>query len=180
MRAPTGPILTDRGWVWPLLGSVLFFVVVPGTVAGWIPFRLSGWRLRPSVLPVPGLRAVGAALIAAGVGSLVDSFLRFALVGRGTPAPVAPTERLVLSGQYRYVRNPMYVAVVAIICGQGLLLGSTHLLLYGAAVWLVTHTFVLLYEEPRLTSQFGAEYEQYRRHVRRWWPRSRPWRRMLS
>jgi protein-S-isoprenylcysteine O-methyltransferase Ste14 len=160
----------------PLLGSLLFFVVAPGTVAGWIPFRLSGWRMRPSVLTVPGLRAVGAVLIVAGVASLVDSFLRFALVGRGTPAPVAPTKRLVVSGQYRCVRNPMYVAVVAIICGQGLLLGSTHLLLYGAAVWLVTHTFVLLYEEPKLESLFGDSYEAYRRNVRRWWPRTRPWR----
>jgi protein-S-isoprenylcysteine O-methyltransferase Ste14 len=166
----------DRGAVRPLLGSLLFFVVAPGTVAGWVPYRLTGWRMGPSLLPGPGLRVAGAVLVIAGVASLVDSFLRFALVGRGTPAPIAPTRQLVVSGQYRHVRNPMYVAVVAIILGQGLLLGSTHVLLYAGIVWLITHTFVLLYEEPTLASQFGTSYETYRRNVRRWWPRIQPWR----
>ena len=113
-------------------------------------------------------------MILAGLGSLLDSFARFVFVGLGTPAPVAPPTRLVVSGQYRHVRNPMYVAVLAIVIGQGLVLGS-GVLRYAALLWLLFHAFVVLYEEPRLGSRFGAPCEVYRRNVRRWWPRTKPW-----
>jgi protein-S-isoprenylcysteine O-methyltransferase Ste14 len=96
--------------------------------------------------------------------------------GFGTPAPVAAPERLVVGGVYRYVRNPMYVAVLAAIFGQALLLGQLGLLLYAAAVWLITAAFVRFYEEPTLTRRFGADYEAYRRAVPAWWPRLRPWK----
>lgn len=148
-------------------------MAAPGTVAGWIPYQLTRWRMQPS--PLPGLRVAGAVLIAAGVASIVESFLRFALVGLGTPAPVAPPRHLVVSGQYRYVRNPMYVALLAVIIGQALLLASTHLLVYAAITWAVVHFWVLMYEEPKLGEQFGESYRTYRRNVRRWWPRLRPW-----
>lgn len=159
----------------PILGSVVFFVAAPGIVAGWIPYALSRWELRPALLGLGGIRAVGVILLAASVAVLVDSFARFALEGRGTPAPVAPTNVLVVSGLYRYVRNPMYVAVVGAIVGQGLLLGSRVLLGYAALIWTTFHLFVLGYEEPTLRRQFGVSYEAYRRDVRRWWPRLRPW-----
>ena len=93
--------------------------------------------------------------------------------GLGTPAPFLPTQHLVVKGFYRYVRNPMYVAVVSIIVGQGLLLGNGYLLLYAALVWAAFHGFVLLYEEPKLRKTYGAEYEAYCTRVRRWLPRGR-------
>jgi protein-S-isoprenylcysteine O-methyltransferase Ste14 len=107
---------------------------------------------------------------------VVESFARFALKGIGTPAPVAPTRHLVVSGLYRHVRNPMYVGVVLAIVGQALWLGSMALLGYAAAVFAAFFLFVLLYEEPALRRQFGAEYESYRRHVPRWLPRIQPWK----
>jgi protein-S-isoprenylcysteine O-methyltransferase Ste14 len=99
----------------------------------------------------------------------------FVAGGRGTPAPVAPTERLVVGGLYRYVRNPMYVAVVAAITGQGLALGQPVLLGYAAAVWLTVASFVRWYEEPTLARQFGEQYRSYRCAVPAWRPRIRPW-----
>ena len=157
-----------------IAGSAVFLVVAPGTVAVYVPWALCRWRLAPPLLGFPPFRVLGALLIAAGLPVLLDSFARFALQGLGTPAPVAPPQRLVVSGLYRYVRNPMYVAVLALIFGQGLLFGSVRVLEYGLAVWLGFYLFVLLYEEPTLRAKFGAEYEQYCARVRRWLPRLRP------
>jgi len=164
------------GRVGPFLGSLVFFVVAPGAVAGWVPYLLSEWRLQPPLLGVPGGRVVGGLLATFGVAILVECFWRFASEGRGTPAPIAPPETLVVSGLYRHVRNPMYVAVLAAIAGQALLFGSIVLLAYATVVWLLFHGFVLLYEEPTLGRKFGPSYEAYRASVRRWWPRIRPWR----
>ncbi len=155
--------------------SLVFLLLAPGTVAGFVPFRLTGWRVGEPLLGAPILRVVGAALVCAGLGSLLESFARFVFVGLGTPAPVAPPARLVVSGQYRHVRNPMYVAVLAIVIGQGLVLGSVVLLLYAALLWVLFHLFVVVYEEPRLGSRFAASYDAYRRNVGRWWPRVKPW-----
>jgi protein-S-isoprenylcysteine O-methyltransferase Ste14 len=94
----------------------------------------------------------------------------------GTPAPIAPTQNLVVTGLYRYVRNPIYVALVAVILGQAVLFGDWRLLLYGALVFVAFHIFVLAYEEPTLMESFGAEYETYRANVSRWIPRLTPWR----
>jgi protein-S-isoprenylcysteine O-methyltransferase Ste14 len=114
-------------------------------------------------------------MIVAGLASLLDSFARFAFVGLGTAAPVAPPTRLVLAGQYRHVRNPMYVAILIIVIGQGLVLWSGALLGYAVLLWVLFHSFTVLYEEPALCARFGASYEAYRRNVRRWWPRIKPW-----
>jgi len=121
-------------------------------------------------------RAVGILLIVAGLPGLVDSFARFALQGLGTPAPIAPTQNLVVTGLYRYVRNPIYVALVAVILGQAALFGDQRLLLYGVLVWLAFHAFVVGYEEPALVHRFGTEYEDFRANVPRWIPRLTPWR----
>jgi protein-S-isoprenylcysteine O-methyltransferase Ste14 len=102
--------------------------------------------------------------------------VRFVREGRGTPAPVAPPEVLVVGGDYRYVRNPMYVAVVACVLGQALVLGSLALLGYAVVVWLGMAAFVRWYEEPTLRSQFGTDYEEYLGAVPAWIPRVRPWR----
>jgi protein-S-isoprenylcysteine O-methyltransferase Ste14 len=154
-------------------GTSVFFVLAPGVVDGLIPWWLTGWHTHPWWPPV---RVAGALLTIAGAAVLVRAFVRFVVEGAGTPAPVAPTERLVVGGLYRYVRNPMYVAVVTVIVGQALLLGQAGLLWYAAIVWLTVATFVRLYEEPTLSRQFGSSYAEYRKAVPAWLPRLRPWR----
>jgi len=116
-------------------------------------------------------RVVGAALILAGIPILVHAFVRFVVEGLGTPAPVAPPEHLVVGALYRYVRNPMYVAVAATIIGQALLLGQRVLFAWAAAFALAVWSFVRYCEEPILHRRFGAEYDEYRRTVPAWWPR---------
>jgi protein-S-isoprenylcysteine O-methyltransferase Ste14 len=155
------------------LGSAVFFVLAPGMVAGVVPWWLTGWRVRLD-LPTP-VRFVGLALALAGVVVLVHAFARFVLEGVGTPAPVAPTASLVVGGVYRYVRNPMYLAVLATIVGQALWLGQPVLLGYSVVVWLAFASFVHWYEEPHLTARFGESYRSYRDGVPAWIPRVHPW-----
>jgi protein-S-isoprenylcysteine O-methyltransferase Ste14 len=164
-----------RGRAGPVLGSLVFLLLAPGTIAGLIPYRLTHWRAQPAFFGQRWLPVAGAVLLIGGFAVLVDSFRRFALEGRGTPAPVLPTDQLVVSGLYRYVRNPIYVAVLSLVLGQALILSSTALVWYSAILWLLFHLFVLLYEEPTLGRRFGRSYEEYRTHVRRWWPRARAW-----
>ena len=159
-----------------VLGSALFFVAAPCVVAGLIPWWLSHWELRPPLLGSELTRAFGAVLIVAGIPGIVDSFVRFAREGLGTPAPIAPTRHLVVRGFYRYVRNPIYVGVVAVIAGQAIVFADWGVLLYAALVWLACHLFVVAYEEPTLRRTFGAEYEAFRAQVPRWIPRPTPWR----
>jgi protein-S-isoprenylcysteine O-methyltransferase Ste14 len=158
-----------------VFGSLLFLVIAPGTVAVYLPWVLTRWRFQPPFLGQPFTRGIGVALIALGVPGLLDSFARFALVGRGTPAPVAPPDRLVAHGLYRFVRNPMYVALVCAVAGQALLFGSRGALGYAAVLWLAFHLFVLGYEEPALRARFAADYARYCAHVGRWIPRLTPY-----
>jgi protein-S-isoprenylcysteine O-methyltransferase Ste14 len=153
------------------LGSLVFLVVAPGVVAGLIPWWLTRWEVEEPFAFWAPLRVVGIALIVVGVLALLDSFRRFVVEGLGTPAPVAPTEELVVSGLYRYVRNPMYVAVAATIFGQALALGQLILLAYGAVFVAVVAAFVHWYEEPTLARTYGEQYETYRRSVPAWLPR---------
>jgi protein-S-isoprenylcysteine O-methyltransferase Ste14 len=157
------------------MGSAVFFLLAPGVVVGLIPWLLTRWQAREPVPYWAPMRVLGAILLVAGLIALIRAFVRFVMEGLGTPAPIAAPERLVVGGVYRYVRNPMYVAVLAAIVGQALLFGRLGLLLYAAAVWLLVAAFVHLYEEPTLTRRFGADYEAYRRAVPAWWPRLRPW-----
>lgn len=156
-------------------GSALFFAVAPGVVAGLIPWWLTGWRVHGTLSHLAPVRIAGLVMLVLGAIVLVQAFARFAAEGHGTPAPVAPTERLVIGGLYRHVRNPMYLAVVAAITGQALALGQPALLGYAAAVWVTVAAFVRWYEEPALARQFGAQYDAYRRSVPAWRPRIRPW-----
>ena len=133
-----------------ILGSALFFVAVPSVVAGLIPWWMTRWEFLPPFFDLQATRAVGILLIVAGLPGLVDSFARFALQGLGTPAPIAPPQHLVVTGLYRYVRNPIYVMVAAVIFSQAVLLGDWRLLAYGAVFCLVCHLFVVGYEEPTL------------------------------
>ena len=159
-----------------IVGSFVFFWVAPAVVAGVVPFALVGWSLQPPLLGLPGERLMGVAAVAAGLACLLDCFARFALEGRGTPAPVAQTEVLVASGLYRFVRNPMYISMLIIISGQTLLFGQAGLLVYAGVVFAAFHLNVLLYEEPQLRRRFGGSYVTYCLHVGRWWPRRTPWR----
>jgi len=158
-----------------ILGSAVFLVVAPGTLAVYGPWAFSRWHVAPPLLGFFPFRVIGVLLMALGLPVLLDSFARFAIRGLGTPAPIAPPQHLVVTGLYRYVRNPMYVAVSSLIFGQGLFFGNVSILEYGLAVWLGFHIFVLAYEEPTLRGKFGDEYKEFCAHVRRWWPRITPW-----
>ena len=146
-------------------------MIAPGVVAGLIPAAISGWD---GTAPL-ALRLAGWIMLGAGVLVLLAAFARFALQGVGTPAPVAPTERLVVRGSYRHVRNPMYLAVVAIILGQAAILGDGWLVLYAIVVWATVAVFVHAYEEPTLAATYGPAYDAYRAAVPAWIPRWRPW-----
>lgn len=161
--------------VFSVLVTAAFLLLAPGTVVGFVPWWISGWRVHA---PFPGfalLRIIGVILIVAGIPVLLESFARFALQGIGTPVPLFPTQHLVVKGFYRFVRNPMYVSVLAVILGQALLLGNVGILEYAACAWLIVHLFVIGYEEPTLRKTFGAEYQTFCSHVPRWIPRLRPW-----
>ena len=150
------------------LKSLLFLILAPGVVAGYIPLVLlrRGPQLETGVfayVAIP-LWLVGGAI-------LLWSFWNFLIQGRGTPAPIDPPRELVAVGFYRYVRNPMYVGVLAIIIGHFLWFGQWYLLLYAVIVFLAFNTFVTYYEEPTLKRKFGKSYEDYLNQVPRWIPR---------
>jgi protein-S-isoprenylcysteine O-methyltransferase Ste14 len=157
-------------------GSAIFFALAPGTVAGLGPWWLTGWHPGAPYAHLWPLRLAGALVVLAAATVLIQAFARFVIEGLGTPAPVAPPEHLVVGGLYRYVRNPMYLAVTAAILGQALLLWRPVLLTYAAVTLGAMVVFVLGYEQPALSRQFGQSYDEYRRAVPGWWPRLRPWR----
>jgi protein-S-isoprenylcysteine O-methyltransferase Ste14 len=156
------------------LASAAFFVAAPGTVAGVIPWLIAGGQFHEPTRYWLVARVLGAAMICVGLIPPIHAFAEFVRAG-GTPMPISPTQRLVVSGFNRYVRNPMYLGLLVVIIGEALLFGQFSLLLYALVVWVVTATFVRWYEEPTLTRTFGAEYEAYRRAVPAWWPRLRGW-----
>jgi protein-S-isoprenylcysteine O-methyltransferase Ste14 len=149
--------------------TLVFTIFVPGTVAGYVP-----WRLRQNATPVPvtGPEEWAAiAVIAIGIAIyLHTAFWGFALLGGGTPAPIAPTKILVVKGLHRFVRNPMYIGVALVIGGQAWLFHSRHIAIYMVCMLLVAHLFVVFYEEATLHKQFGEEYDRYRTSVPRWIP----------
>ena len=117
---------------------------------------------------------VGGILIVLGLIAPIHAFVEFVKAG-GTPMPVAPTQRLVVTGFNRFVRNPMYVGLIMAILGQAVLFGNLWLVVYAAIGWAITATFVHFYEEPTLVRTYGRQYEVYRENVRAWIPRLRPW-----
>ncbi|MEO6012495.1 MAG: isoprenylcysteine carboxylmethyltransferase family protein [Devosia sp.] len=169
-----------RDRVKAIAGSIVFLLVAPGIVAGVIPWSISTYHFGAPLFGLEPLRWLGILFLALGAILLVETFARFAIEGLGTPAPIAPTRTLIVTGSYRFVRNPMYVAVVSLILGQALLFGNWGVLAYGAMVWLTVHLFVLTYEEPTLQSTYGVQYDTYCRHVHRWIPRPSPYRQIVS
>jgi len=158
------------------VATAVFFIVGPGLVAGLVPWLISGWQVRGPMSPFAIVQiSIGGLLLVLAIVVLVRAFARFVMEGRGTPAPIAPPERLVVGGEYRFVRNPMYVALIMAVLGQAMIFGSLGLLLYALAMWAITAAFVRWYEEPVLLKRYGDEYERYRQAVRAWVPRLHPW-----
>lgn len=152
----------------PVVRTVIFTLVVPGTVTVLVPH----WILPPRAqFLLGGYGLLGMSLLGAGMAIyLWCAFWAFALVGQGTPAPIDAPKRLVVHGLYRYVRNPIYWGVSFILGGEAIMFRSWVLVRYAIGFWLLAHLFVLLYEEPTLRRKFGAQYEEYCRNTPRWLP----------
>jgi protein-S-isoprenylcysteine O-methyltransferase Ste14 len=156
-----------------LISTLLTLFGGPGLVLIYFPYTITHFRVPPGQ---PAWRLIAAALlIAAGLAPLFESIVRFIVVGRGTLVPTAPTKHLVVSGLYRYVRNPMYVGVLTVVAGEAVLFSNRSMSEYLAIVFAGFHLFVCLDEEPKLTRTYPNEYPRYRLHVRRWLPRLSPW-----
>jgi protein-S-isoprenylcysteine O-methyltransferase Ste14 len=156
------------------IGTAVYFAGAAGTFAVLVPWLVTGWQFHRPLPLWTVAQVIGGALICLGVVPVVHTFIQFARAG-GTPMPLAPTQRLVVTGFHRYIRNPIYVGSLMIFVGEALLFGSRTLLVYTVVGWAGAAAFVHWYEEPALTRRFGAEYEAYRRAVPAWWPRWHPW-----
>lgn len=154
--------------------SIAWGVALGGTFACLLPYLLNEWHFHRSLPYWAAARVVGGLLMCAGLVPIVRSFIEFAKAD-GTPVPLASPPRLVVSGFYRYVRNPIYVGFLFILAGQAILFGSAGLLEYTAVAWCIGAAAVRFYEEPILARKFGAEYRDYRHAVRAWVPRLHPW-----
>jgi len=152
------------------LKNLLFTVLVPGTVAVFLPYRIIN-RSGEALVVDPVRLLLAEPLMILGAATYFWCLWDFAVTGRGTPAPIDPPKHLVVRGLYRYVRNPMYVGVLLVIAGWAALFGSGAVLWYGVLIALVFHLFVVLVEEPTLHRQFGEAYEAYRGTVPRWVPK---------
>jgi len=153
------------------LKSIIFFILAPGMVAGYIPFAL----LRIGSQAQSGfLSYLAFPLWVTGIATLIWCFWDFVQKGKGTPAPIDPPKELVVSGLYNYVRNPMYVGIILILIGHFVWFGFWSLVAYAVIVFIAFSTFVIFYEEPNLKKRFGAAYEEYCKRVPRWIPRIKP------
>ena len=149
------------------LKNLLFSILIPGTVAVYIPLLiLSGSNFTSHLW----LRMIGTFIIALGAGIYGWTVWDFASFGRGTPLPIDAPKKLVMRGLYQYVRNPMYLGVILVILGWSAVYASGRLLLYALGVSVIVHLFVVLFEEPRLMKLFGADYMAYHSAVGRWVP----------
>jgi protein-S-isoprenylcysteine O-methyltransferase Ste14 len=156
-----------------LLKTIIFSLLVPGTVVGGVPYLLITRGPKLPAIGIDGLRWIGIAPFLGGLLLFLSSARNFVLQGKGTPAPIDPPVLLVTSGPYRFVRNPMYVGGILILLGESVLCRSFLLLIYLGMIWLAFHLFIVFYEEPHLRRVFGTEYEEYYKQVRRWVPRVR-------
>ena len=158
----------------PILKTLLFIILAPGTVTLWVPYLL---LRRYGHWPSAGVGWLALTLSAVGVLILLSCMRDFAVVGHGTPAPIDPPKLLVVSGPYRFVRNPMYWGVELVLLGEAICFRSMHLAVYAILVGFCVQLFVVFYEEPTLRKKFGTSYQEYCWAVPRWIPRLRPWSR---
>jgi protein-S-isoprenylcysteine O-methyltransferase Ste14 len=156
--------------LWLFLKNLLFTLLVPGFVVGWVPLH---WFERHPTWPATWAwpQFVGAGLFSLGVVVFLHCQWLFAVRGQGTPAPIDPPRKFVRRGLYKWVRNPMYLAVFALVGSEAVFLQSGHIAVYLVLLMCLIHVVVLLYEENVLRRNFGAVYEDYRRDVPRWLPR---------
>lgn len=150
------------------LKSVLFVLLLPGTVAGYVPYRILRSASRLHTPPLTASSLCAALLLMLGLGVLLRCVWDFAAAGRGTLAPVDPPRHLVVCGLYRFTRNPMYNGVLASLVAEAWLFRCVGLLGYAVFVLAGFHLVVVLYEERALERRFGAAYQAYRRAVPRW------------
>jgi protein-S-isoprenylcysteine O-methyltransferase Ste14 len=154
--------------------SAAWGVALGGTFGWLLPYLLGDWRFGQPLPYWVVARALGVVLIAAGLVPIALAFAEF-VKAAGTPVPVASPPRLVVSGCYRYVRNPIYVGFTGVLLGQTLLFGNRGMLIYTVIAWCVGAAGVRFYEEPALARRFAGDYDDYRRAVPAWLPRLRPW-----
>jgi protein-S-isoprenylcysteine O-methyltransferase Ste14 len=158
--------------LWLLLKNLIYLAVVPGLVIGWLPLRVfERYPQWPPLATWAWPHYAGAALFALAAAAYLHCQWLFATRGQGTPAPFDPPRKFVRRGLYKWVRNPMYLATLALIGAEALFLRSWHIAVYFVCLACALHVFVMLWEEEHLRRNFGAMYEDYRREVRRWLPR---------
>lgn len=157
-----------------LLKNIIFTLVVPGTVAVYIPLMIAVPSLLPKMYePIVWNQYHRIALILLSWGTAIYLWCLwdFAITGKGTPAPIDAPKQLIVRGLYRYVRNPMYVGVLLVIIGWSIFFQLRDIAIYAAIVWLVVHLFIILIEEPSLSKKFGESYTSYCKSVGRWLPK---------
>ncbi|MFN2440899.1 MAG: isoprenylcysteine carboxylmethyltransferase family protein [Chitinophagaceae bacterium] len=150
------------------LRNLFFTILQPGLVAGLIPYWILGEKVKHIAHPLQFYHYTGAIIFIIGFAIMLRCIISFAVEGRGTLSPADPTKKLVITGLYKYSRNPMYVGVTMILIGEAIFFQSVNLWIYLIFVFIVFNIFILLHEEPRLRKDFGEEYKQYCQKVRRW------------
>lgn len=156
-----------------LIKSLLMFILLPGTVTCLIPYGIlkSGWNV--VLIEYGDVKYLGLLFIVPGAIVLLWCVMSFAVIGQGTLASIDPPKTLVIRGFYKFVRNPMYIAVISILIGESLLFSSLLLAAYSILVWIIFHLYIVLFEEPILLKQFSESYTKYCVSVPRWLPRIR-------
>ena len=157
-----------------LARAITYATLFIGFLLVFLPARLLTWSGIDRPGRIGAAQVAGVIVGASGVAIALWCIITFVVIGRGTPAPFDPPRLLVDAGPYRFVRNPMYIGAAAALAGAAVFYQSWILVGYCAAFVLVTHLFVVLYEEPTLRATFGAPYVSYSERVRRWWPRRQP------
>ena len=153
-----------------LVRALTYAALFIGFVLVYLPARFLSWSaiVAPATTRAP--QVVGMIMVAIGTAIALWCVLTFVFIGKGTPAPFDPPRRLVIRGPYRFVRNPMYIGAGMTLAGAAVFYQSLSICIYTGVFFLLTHLFVVLYEEPTLRRTFGDEYEAYFRRVRRWTP----------
>ena len=154
-----------------IIRTIIYATIFIGLVLIYVPARLLTWSgiVRLTVIELPQVAGMVVGIVGAVVA--LSCILTFVSTGKGTPAPFDPPRKLVIQGPYRFVRNPMYVGAIVSIAGAALFYQSLWLLGYTGILFLLSHCFVVFYEELTLRKTFGQEYETYCRQVNRWLPK---------
>jgi len=158
-----------------LLKTTLFAILIPGTVAGYIPYRIVSHNCPSEGILFSISMLLPMLLFSAGLLVALRCAMDFVFHGQGTPAPIDSPKELVVQGLYRYTRNPMYLGILMVLFSEAWAFWCGAQLLYAIVLWICFHLFVVFYEEPDLLRRFGDPYRQYRASVPRWWVRWRPY-----